>query len=506
LRIQPSFTSSSFGKTSTKSQFLKSDPSNDLKPVQKDSHLGLGLVIFAGALAVSFEAFGAFKGIKHIMNPPPTKKVVELLEDKLATIKLITNRTKEAFTNHLKTATSDLSTIFPKPIFPRPFNQGEDVVDLVKLKNAGSKKELLEIEESCFNTLSLWFNKNLNVEKKSPEELLTKSNEIAECLKQKLNQSEQEAIEQIKIHSELPKDIKEKRREKNAIESFNFRIGESKKGLLVSKDNAIYRLKKDAQDLYRKYNNYSERIVESKNLETENILSSVEEKMESLVNSTLPSTHTASNSVNMDIIPSTVPDSILSNKFYQFASTITEKDYEKSIPEFVNGMGEELSLKDIQTLNNRLEIRQKAEIVNTNAFNWYNTKTKQLREGEAKISAYLENSFYNSGKNIDANNLTSQQEEQIIFALQEHAKKMGFPSIQPMMKHFSEGDKIGEYGERWGKYHKSNISNIYHKLNYKEPSFVDKLFPDLKYPNDESHNSGNDFGFSFDGLNDDWIM
>lgn len=467
--IQPNFKPNSYDKKSIVRYPFKSNTATELnKPVQNNHHLGRNLGIFVGAVAVSF---GAFKGIKHIINKPP-KQVVELLEDKLAQITIVKDQALEKFSSQLNNSKKELLDVFSRPILSK-----EELSNFEKqIQKTQNKEELLNVEESCFNNLSKWVDKNLNSGKKSPEELIKNYSETSKKLKQQTSETEQNALEQIKTHSEIPKDIQSKRRAKKILQSFEFQNEEAQRIIKESKDATETKLKEETKSLFREYNNYSKKVVSNKNNTAQNILSLVSKKLETLVNSSITITKKSHASVNMNLIPASMPSSLLNNKFYQFASNVTEKNSEKLIPEFVSEMGEELSLKDIKVLVKRLELRQKTH-ADANSLSWYDAKIQQLKNSESKVSAYLENSFYNSGKNIDVNNLSEKQEESIIFSLQEHAKKMGFDSIESMNFHFAAGDVSDDgnlsnnVSNRMEKYSQSTISKIYPKIKDKLDDF-----------------------------------
>lgn len=466
-KVQLSFKSNnSFDKMKTKPSF-KTAGNTKFKQNQNNDHFLLYLGILAGVILIPL---GIFKRYQYIMNTPP-KTVTNLLEEKSVNIDRIINKTKEIFEKDFDEVNEDLSKTFRRSIEP---NQ-EISETLTQMQKVQNKEKLLQDEEICFESLSCWFNKNLDADKKSPEELMQRYKELDEKLKQKLRISEENALEQIKTESEIPKDIQGKLRTKKIIEDFNSHVNKSKRIIKTSKDETINNLKEEAQDLFREYNNSSGRIVADKNNTSAIILSVGQQKLESFIASTMHDLKETTKSVNMDIIPTTMPLSILNNKFYQFVSSTSEMDFKSTIPEFIGEMGEKLSLKDIQILIKRMELRQKANIENINSFSWYENKIKQLKGCETKISEYLENSFYNSGKNIDVNHLTLEQEEQFIFYLQEHAKRMGYHSIDSMMTHFITGDKMSEFGERWEKYHKSSMSKIYPKINVNRKSYYSKI-------------------------------
>ena len=448
-------------------QPFKADTASKIESSQKNGRIAKGLGIIAGAIVA---VIASVKGIR-IMNKP-SKQVIEILETKLLKINEVVDQAKEVFTTQLKTANSELSAVFSKPT-----DSAKETFDFAaQIQKANNPEGLINQEESCFNELFTWFDKKLDDGKKAPEELLTKYNEIAEKLKLKLNTSSENALGQVNTHSDIPKNIQNKRKTKKILESFNFQVKEAKRTIQETKDFKMDDLKEGGKSLFREYNNYSSRTVATKNEQSKNLLSLVQQKLEGFISSSLPTSKSLNNSVKMNIIPADVPSNILENKFYQFASNTSEKDFEASIPAFTDSMGEKLSHKDIQILIKRLELRQKVSN-DINSSGWYGNKIKQLNDCESKVSAYLENSFYNSGKNIDVYNLSLEQEDSIIFSLQQHSKKLGFSTVSEMIHHFSMGD-ISNAGElskdletRMERYTQSSLSKIYPKIKDKFDDF-----------------------------------
>jgi len=466
LKIQPNFTSIPYDK---KHAQVVTPIANQPKP-QDDPNKNIKTIgLFAGGIVATL---GSIKGINKLINRPP-KQLVDLIEGKLASINIVKDKTKESFATHFKNAATELAAVFSRPI-----ESTKEVSDLaIGIPSAKSSSELLKLEESCFDVLSAWFNRNLNSGIKSPEELSTKCKTIAEKLKKQLQLVEQDALEQIKTHSEIPKEFQGKIRTKKALESFDFEVSEAKTLVSEGKDTTIDNFTQEGQSLFKEYNNSSGKIVGAKNNESNNILSLTLQKIENFIHPSLSVLKRTDTAVDMDIIPASMPQSILNNKFYQTLSGLGEKDFEASIPDFVKNMDEGSSLKDLQMLTNRLEIRRKTDAVKTNAFDWYNAKIKQLKDCETKISAYLENSFYGSGKDIDVNNLTLKQEDLIIFALQQHSKKMGFASVPEMISYFTmdsvskDGQMSKECANRVEKFAQSPISKIYPKIKDKFNDF-----------------------------------
>lgn len=423
-------------------------------PIKREHNLSTtsGVAIFIGLMAA---AIGATKGVKSIINRPP-KQVIEILDAKILEINDVINKTKEIFTTHYKNSVAELS-----PHFKRTTESTQKVTDLTsKINVASTKEEVLQTEESCFDALSSWFEKNIKTGRKTPEELATKYSEIAKRLQEKLNKAEQEALEQIKTIADIPKEIKNNKRAKKVLDSFNFQIDEAKRYTKEANEDTLDALKKEGKKFFIKYNDSFDETIKTKNDNTSNIISEADKKLVNFVNLNLPVSKISNEAVKMDIIPSDMPKNILN---------ITNL----SIEELTQKIGEDLSLKDIQTLIQRLELRQKANVENINFFNWYNKTIKQLKDNEAKISEYLENSFYNSGKNIDVNSISLEQEQKMISALQQHSKMMGFSSIKEMIEHFAIGDiaKDGQLSKdcsaRIERYNKSTLSKIYPKIKDK---------------------------------------
>lgn len=465
--IQPSFKANPYERNLNKQvsptsipKEIKSSPTNITNPSFGSVILGSILVI--GLIPVSASVIT--KIVKKIKAP--SEKLVKLISEKKNEITLITENAKESFLSSYKEVTSK-SLPKEKQLLAQPKNVSEI---LTLLTQAKAKEDLINHEENYFSNIERLFGAELNTRKKNVSQYF--SPEVLNKLGEQFNKIEEDSLVAINNLSIIPEELKKTKNAEPILKDFTSFVNNNKQTIGVEKMNCLDDFKVLQLANILEDANSSKNPVEVKNKSIKQALLAIYDKVTLFERKSVISQNSNGRSnPNMNIIPSSMSNSILSHSFYRFASDLDAKNYESSVEQFAAQMGENLSLNDIDVLIQRMDIRKK--LSNENSTAWFEHKIEELKHAREKVAMYLENSFYNSGANINPEKLNLAVEANIMLGLQAHAKKMGFSTVSRMIDHFAIGDSgescglAKDYLQRLENYNKSPISKIYPKINQK---------------------------------------
>lgn len=406
------------------------------------SSVGAGAIIIGSAICL------------RMRNSRQMKEIVEDLQDRLNAAVVIVQSTENKAATLTKKTSDELS-----PFLRRPHLTSTALTVMPTALRKRPVSELLTAEENQFVEITSNFNDILdeipeNIEKfaarfaTKKDELITGLNQIVSSGKKKIQE----------LTQDLP-EVTQKKKAKKMVEKFHSNLQKISQQLdsIIPEQAGNFDAKVGAH-----YGFVSElgEFMEEKISRLTSIISDTMGAIKGRANSPPQAFCDEVDEAFMDVIPSSLPQSILQSHFLRFTRNVkTENPQEfiKSVNLFTQEMSNKFSIKDIDIMIARLKLREESIPVDAE---WYNMTRKKMQLVRSAIEKVLFNNLKNSGKKIDPESLSEDDIQTIITVLQEQSDKMGYGSIRKMMTPSS----IFEKDYRNAEIIRSPIFKLYQKI------------------------------------------
>lgn len=412
-------------KNTQPDSFEKSNNSNKQDPFK--------IILSFGALFIAGGVVAA--GTKKLFSNP--KYLKELSKELLGKEEAIDKVYYEAI-NKINDFTSNFQKNVGDLIKPNRV-KSTDLYNPQEIKEAKTKEQLLKLEETYISGIEKNFAKEID---SMPEQIQNSYVQYSRYKNEfitKLDATIKDANIEIKNIAQVPPGKVAKQKAKDLVGTFN--------------ETANYRLLKLENLKTEKLKSVGDEIV-AKSAFVNDLADFVDSKHNS-INSVLEDVRLAIKNISpkinetktgeiqestLEIIPASLPKSILENSFFKLVQNTNLDDKQELIrnsAEFINEMSSKLSLKDIDTMISRLDLRAESVWNNSIESAYYKNTIEKMKKTREILEEVLSTTLKNSGKNIDIQALTTEKAQDVAFILQNHSEKMGYRSVSEMMNHFA---------------------------------------------------------------------
>ncbi len=431
------------------------------EPVKANSNPLLWLL---GVIVTSF----IVKNLHKLLNTPP-KAFIEIIDGKNKLLQTLIDNADKVFSEKIQGSTKNIKAFFAKASVDE--KELEEINKVCGLINSSkSKKELIKNEEKAFEKLNKWFMENYDKGKKPQEEYQRFFNDTYNDLLNDLNAKCNNFHEQITQISEIPEKYMSKRSCKKAIESFNQDIEEIKKHLVNKKDAGLINFKNESKKSFYDVNHYSSKITETKNSITSEIIKKVETKSKEFVTDIPEKSSGTWVNPGSDIVPANLSSVIYKNVFYQLI--LNNSRGSKELCDIQNLITEKNNFQDFLTLIKRIDLRRNLDADNAQSLHWYDNTINKLESFKNYALKIVEDSLLKASKDYKINSiLLPEQEENILFSLQNSAKKMGYSSTEKFVKDLILTDISLDI---------EDAESIIYTTEFKPVALIRKIYPKIE--------------------------
>ncbi|MBS4759630.1 MAG: hypothetical protein KHX03_02905 [Clostridium sp.] len=359
-------------------------------------------------------------GVKKIILGPTKNdlKLIAFLEENLLLTKKLSEETRKKSKKIYETGSCKLKDIFdiPENIKHKNINS-----EINKIKTASTLNELLEIEDKLVNNVYQWFFNSIKQQKSLPD-FITKAEKIKNGLYNEIENLIISTYKNMDESAKIPDELNKSFHSKKIIKDFKAKHPENEKEKL---NNILEYTKKvfneDAKIYFKEYSETFERLVTQKN----NLIRDILEKTANRKSKILSSSKSIKNN---KFNGSCLCESIKNNPFVKFITSGKAKNHKpEEWMNFINeSMGKQLSYKDIELLEKRMEIRQGISKADDNLL-------KELKKNRMILFEFFKKNTASKGNNINFENLANDDFLKLTNTAQQFKERYGVSSLTQML-------------------------------------------------------------------------
>jgi len=381
------------------------------------------ILTYLGFMAVGIIAF---KGLKKIFGTSESPKVlIDEITARTAVICRITEETLEKGNSLLTDFKSDFAEMFTNIKCSPVVN----IYDSKRLDEAKTVKDFLDMEELFISSIENSFNKDLDKVPEKMEDIFLKYSQKRKEFRDELGKLITPVKQTINELIDIPQEMIKGKRAQEITGSFKYfslsktvQLDEFYNKALKSTDNEALARAGFENELLKN--------IADKHILTEQILKDIRGKIEPLIEQKGQILPASPLNVNMDIIPATMPRSIMDNPFYQFVQHTDFNDQQsliKNSASFTDEMSNKLSLKDIDTIIQRMRLRQDSSFADIYEFGWYQNTIEKMIKAKKQIELMLKAKIASIPEDVNPDEV-----ENLIRELSQHSEKFGYKTIGEM--------------------------------------------------------------------------
>lgn len=421
-----------------------------IKKTKKQKIRNILIASFGTGIAIA----GGY-AVHRIRNPRYLLDLTKNLEDRIDTAAAVLEIAHKKALRLTKKASKEM-----EPLLERPHITSTSLTVAPKALQRVPVSKLLEAEENQFVEITGQFSRMMDEFPAQMQIFADKCAQRREKLIPEISAIMNSAKKQIQeLTQDLPESAKEEKSQK-VVSRFHSSIQHTYEEVDKIMPEKCYDFDLRVAGHYGFVTELGD-FISDKNQRLSAIIQETGEAIQSRINKNAPEVlNEAEDDSFLDIIPASLPQSILQSHFLRFSRNVhadNPRDFMTEIKAYTEEMSNRFSIKDIDIMIERLKLR---ENVNPYEKEWYNMTIKKMQMVRSAIDEVLFSNLKNAGKNIDPDNLSEDDMQTIIEILQKHSEKMGYKGLRQVMAspRFFENDAKSE------EFMKSPIFKIYQKI------------------------------------------